>query len=421
LKNKIKTWHWIIFLLLLLLAFRIELIVDCLIFWEKYISLVFSDFSTAIQLLDLNTLEILFAPLLIILIGYLVIKHRTKSFLSATLKFTPAFTVLLLFVFLFAPIITNRNPDFQKDLSVTKLLPPFSRVISISFDEKESGKDNSSIFDLKKKIIPPSFNEKGIFVDSVSSDQKKYYKGKKEYLIADLFDKLNDIKIETKNYLLGTDEFGRDVMTRLIFGTRISLLVGLTSVLVSLFIGIVLGFIAAYSHGIIDTTLNRFAEVMLAFPVIYLVVLILALFGSSLISIVIVLGLSGWMSLFKIVRSEILALKTKDYIMTSGLIGLSKTQILLKEIIPVIIIPVVVNTVFQFSNVILAESALSYLGLTVGGNYPSWGSMIESGQEYMRTAWWMIVFPGTILILTLFSFNNLGRKINEIFIPRTRQ
>ena len=137
-------------------------------------------------------------------------------------------------------------------------------------------------------------------------------------------------------------------------------------------------------------------------------------------SIIIVLGFSGWMSLFKIVRSEIINLKTKDFIQTAGLIGLSKKQILLKEILPVIIIPVVVNTVFQFSNVILAESALSYLGLTVGGGYPSWGSMIESGQEYLRVAWWMIVFPGTVLILTLFSFNNLGKKINEFYIPRIK-
>lgn len=420
-KNKIKIWHWIIFLLLLFLIFRVEQFIDCIYFWGSYIDLFFSNPDTAGQLFDFSTVEILFTPLFIIVIGFITVKFRTKVFLSSLLKPTPAFSVLLFFTFLFAPIITHRNPDFQKDLSVTKLLPPFSSVTSIILAGEEVESNKSTTIEIKKRIIPLSFNDNQIFADSMRSDRKKYYKGNKEYFISDLSGKSQDIKIETKNFLLGTDEYGRDIFTRLIFGTRISLLIGFTSVFVSLLIGILFGFIAAYSHGIVDTILNRFAEVMLAFPVIYLVVLILALFGSSLISIVIVLGFSGWMSLFKIVRGEIIALKTKDFMITAGLIGLTKKQILLKEVLPVIIIPVVVNTIFQFSNVILAESALSYLGLTVGGSYPSWGSMIESGQEYMRTAWWMIVFPGTVLILTLFSFNNLGRKLQELFIPRTRQ
>jgi peptide/nickel transport system permease protein len=406
---------------MIFIAFRFEQIINSLIFLAKYFSLIFSDFTTAIQIFDLNTLEILLTPVLIILISVVVIKFKRKPFLSSSLTFTTAFSVFLVFIFLFASFITNRNPDFQKDLSVTKLLPPFSRVKTIVLQNKSEMNDKGILLHLKKKIIPSSFDENIFFADSIRTDQSIFFKGKNEHLISELSGSLNDIKIETKDFLLGTDEFGRDILTRLIFGTRISLLVGLTSVLVSLFIGILLGFISAYSGGIIDTTLNRFAEVMLAFPVIYLVVLILALFGNSLFSIVIVLGFSGWMSLFKIVRNEIIAIKSKDYMITAGLIGLSKTQILLKEVLPVIIIPVVVNTVFQFSNVILAESALSYLGLTISGGYPSWGSMIESGQEYMRAAWWMIVFPGTILILTLFTFNDLGRKINELFIPRTRQ
>jgi peptide/nickel transport system permease protein len=401
--------------------FRFDLLIDCFEFWEVYISLIFSDWNTAIQLFDLNTFEILFSPLLIVLLIFYSIKLRKKNILSANLTFTSAFSVLLIFIFLFASILTNRNPDFQKDLSVTRLLSPFSSAKLILIKNKFDQIDRDRIVELKQKIIPLSYNDNLFFADSISKDQKKYFKGIKEYFISSLIKTDQSYQIKEQNYLLGTDEFGRDILTRLIFGTRISLLIGLSSVIVSLLIGIILGFIAASYSGIIDTILNRFAEVMLAFPVIYLVVLILALFGSSLISIVIVLGFSGWMSLFKIVRSEIVSLKKKDFINTANMIGLSKKQILLKEILPVIIIPVIVNTIFQFSNVILAESALSYLGLTVGGSYPSWGSMIESGQEYIRIAWWMIVFPGAILILTLFTFNNLGRKLNEFFIPRTQQ
>ncbi len=420
-KNKFKTWHWIVLLLALLIVFRFELWICCFEFWGVYISFIFSDFKTTVQLFDLNTFEILVSPFLVALIIFYTIKLRTKRFLSADLTFTSAFSVLLIFIFLFASIITNRNPDFQKDLSVTRLLSPFSSAKLILIKNKFEQSDRDKLVELKQMIIPLSYNENLFFADSVNKDQKKYFKGGKEYFISSLVKADQSFQIKEQNYLLGTDEFGRDILTRLIFGTRISLLIGLSSVIVSLLIGIILGFIAASNSGIIDTILNRFAEVMLAFPVIYLVVLILALFGSSLISIVVVLGFSGWMSLFKIVRNEIFSLKRKDFIITANLVGLSKKQILLKEILPVIIIPVIVNTIFQFSNVILAESALSYLGLTVGGNYPSWGSMIESGQEYIRIAWWMIVFPGMILILTLFTFNNLGRKLNEFFIPRTQQ
>ena len=403
------------------MTFRFEVIIDCFTFWGMYISLLFSDFKTAAQLFDLNTFEILLSPLLIILLVFFIVKFRKKKFFSAGLTFTTAFSVLLIFIFLFASIVSNRNPEFQKDLSVTRLLIPFSTVNSIVVKNQIVPTDREKLVELKQKIIPMSYNGNIFFADSMSNDQKKYYRGNKEYLVSSLVKSDQNYQVEEKSFLLGTDEFGRDILTRLIFGTRTSLLIGLSSVVVSLLIGILFGFFAASNPGIIDTVLNRFAEVMLAFPVIYLVVLILALFGSSLISIVIVLGFSGWMSLFKIVRSEIVSLKKKDFIVSANLIGLSKKQILLKEILPVIIIPVIVNTIFQFSNVILAESALSYLGLTVSGGYPSWGSMIESGQEYIRIAWWMIVFPGAILILTLFTFNNLGRKLNEFFIPRTQQ
>ena len=156
----------------------------------------------------------------------------------------------------------------------------------------------------------------------------------------------------------------------------------------------------------------------LAFPIIFFVVLILALFGSSTISVIIVLGLSGWMSLFKIVKAEVINIKTKDYFLTAKMIGLSKTKLLTKEILPVIMIPVTVNIIFLYGNVILAESALSYLGLGVSSEYPSWGKMIEAGQEYMHHAWWLILFPGLMLIITLLTANSIGRRINIYFNPR---
>ena len=147
---------------------------------------------------------------------------------------------------------------------------------------------------------------------------------------------------------------------------------------------------------------------------IILVILVIGLFGSSLWSIIIVLGLSGWMSLFKIVKSELVSLKNKDYFLAAQMIGLNKSQLLIKEVIPIIAAPVIVNIVFQFGNVILAESALSYLGLGIGNDFPSWGAMIQSGQSYISRAWWMIFFPGTILVGTLLTAKNIGDKLNKV-------
>ena len=158
----------------------------------------------------------------------------------------------------------------------------------------------------------------------------------------------------------------------------------------------------------------------LVFPVLFLIILILALFGNSLFSVIAVLGVSGWMSLFKIVRSEVISLKNKDYFITAKLIGLSGKDLLLKEVLPIIMAPLIVNLVFQYGNVILAEAALSYLGLGTGSIYPSWGVMIESGQNYLSQAWWMIFFPGIFLSVTLYTANNFGKKLQIYINPRLK-
>ena len=330
---------------------------------------------------------------------------------------------LIFFAFCFAPLITNENPDFQKDLKVTKLLSPFSSVKVIHLNkEGQNGSSSTEGFRFyKDEVIKPSFDESLIFADKVeiSIDHILYWQ-------KDLQKKLGFSEVKTENgkpdigektFILGTDEFGRDIFTRLIYGARISLLVGIGSVFVSLIIGLAIGFIAGLKGGVIDMIFSRITDLFLAFPVIYLIILILAMFGNSLLSVIFVLGFSGWMSLFKIVKTEVISAKNKDYIVSAGLLGITKFNILTKEILPVIIIPVMVNIIFQFSNVILAESALSYLGLGSGSSYPSWGSMIESGQQYLTKAWWMIFFPGLILILTIFSVNDLGKRLNKLFNP----
>jgi peptide/nickel transport system permease protein len=427
LKSGLKIIHWIIFLWLLLAIVRFELIIDYLYLILSYSSLFFTDTPSAFAVQSFGLVDAFLSALLFLLIIPLILFFGKRfRFITGKLNFSFGFLIVLGFVFLFAPIISNENPDFSKNLSVTKLLPPLSSVkqFELKYDEL-SNLSAAEMFRKKSaEIIKPSFNENIIFADSVKLSEKIiYYQKNISYEIESeqIIDESGVPLIEEKFFLLGTDEFGRDLFVRLIYGTRISLTVGIGAVILSFVIGIILGFIAGYRGGFPDILLNRFTEIFLAFPVIYLVVLILALFGSSVFSVIIVLGVSGWMSLFKIVKSEVLSIKQKDFFSTAELVGLSKYKLLSKEILPVIIVPVLVNLVFLFSNVVLAEAALSYLGLGTGNTYPSWGSMISSGQEYITKAWWLIAFPGLGLILTLFSFNSSGRMLGRIINPRLRK
>lgn len=408
--------------MLFLLIVQFELILNYYSLLIKYIELLFSDFQSALTILSFRLTDAMLTSLILILTFILILVFRNKfSFLQQKISLSPAFLILLGFVYIFAPIITNENPEYSGKLSVTKLLPPLSSVKQIEIQNSESLNEVERFLTESEKIIKPPFSDKIILADSVTQTDKIIYYQKnisneigKEKL-AMMNGKVN---VKERFYWLGTDEFGRDLFSRLIYGTRISISVGLGAVILSFIIGIILGFIAGYRGGFLDSLLNRFAETFLAFPIIYLIVLILALFGSSMYSVILVLGISGWMSLFKIVKSEVLSIKQKDFFMAAELVGLPKIHLLFKEIFPVLITPVIINLVFLFSNIILAEAALSYLGLGTGNEYPSWGAMISSGQEYITKAWWLITFPGLGLILTLFSFNSSGRKLGKKLNPR---
>jgi peptide/nickel transport system permease protein len=398
----------------------VELLYNLVQLWKQHFLLLANDFLEAIQLLDLQLLDVLISAALFILIPVLLLVFRKKlKWLNVYINFSSGVLLILLLAFVFAPIITDENPEFQKDLRMTKLLPPLSKVkvLHLKGVDNSNGSSVEKFLALKNLTVKQSYDDNVIFIDNlkIKSDRIIYLQkektGKLDLSLVQLKD--GNPVVTNRFFILGADEFGRDIFTRLIFGVRISILVGIGSVVVSLLIGLTLGFIAGTRGGIVDILFSRLTDLFLAFPIIYLIILILAMFGNSLLTIIIVLGLSGWMSLFKIVKSEVLSVKNKDYITTAIMMGLPKRKILTKEILPVIMIPLVVNIIFQFSNVILAESALSYLGLGTGNSYPSWGAMIESGQQYIAKAWWMILFPGIILIFTLFSANNLGKKLNK--------
>ncbi|MHB1686714.1 MAG: ABC transporter permease [Ignavibacteriaceae bacterium] len=424
--SKIKIWHLVFAICLALFLLRFGLIIRTFSLLLIYFKLLFENFSQAISQMEFSFIDSFASAILIIIIPVFVflLRKRIKLF-SAPLNFTSTTIIVLISFFIFAPLAVSSNPDFQQNISETKLLPPLSSVKVIHLIKENNSANN--LFDkfikLKKGVVKNTFDESIIFADSISVTNTVtiFQKGNQVVFPEDKILFSNGSPVITKKYFLfGTDEFGRDIFSRLIYGARISLFVGLGSVVISLLLGLSLGFLAGYPGGIIDTTISRITDMFLSFPVIFFVILILALFGNSLFTVILVLGFSGWMSLFKIVRSEVISIKQKDFFISAKMSGLSGYRLLTKEVLPIILAPVVVNLVFQYGSVILAEAALSFLGLGTGSSYPSWGAMIEAGQNYLTEAWWMIVPPGLCLFVTLYAANNLGREINLIFNPRLK-
>ena len=423
-KPSIKIWHLLLLVWVILLFTRVDFIIQSIILFYRCCIIIFSDFGSAVNLTNFSLLDVFLSLFLIFALPlFFIFKRKRFQFLYVKLNLYYAVLILLLFAFIFAPLITDENPDFQKNLGITRLLPPLSSVKVLHLDNKknEVKSDIDKFIEQREKVVKNSFTDEFIYIDSLSQSKKIFYYQKG---LAKQIDK-NEILfsggkpvITSRLFILGTDEFGRDIFSRIIYGARISLSVGLGAVIISLIVGLFFGYLSGYVGGLFDIIFSRITDMFLAFPIIFLVILILALFGNTILSVIIVLGFSGWMSLFKIVKGEVISIKQKDYFISARLLGLSKTQLLLKEVLPVILIPVTVNIVFQFGNVILAESALSYLGLGTGINSPSWGAMIESGQEYLSHAWWMIIFPGFMLIITLLTANNIGRELNKIYNPR---
>ncbi|MBK7227536.1 MAG: ABC transporter permease [Ignavibacteriales bacterium] len=421
--SKIKIWQFITSVSVLIAVVRSNYIISLMNLWFDILKSLVNEGVNIFSIFDYSLIDSLFSSLLIFIIPIVfIINSRLKKIFSSQLKLSNAVLTLLMLAFIFAPLITLQNPEFQKDIRVTKLLQPFSVVKYVEL-KKNIQTDFNELQILKSKvdeIIPKSYKNEIVYFDSsLITNSFKYYQTERISEIE--LSKLKCINgkpvVRTKMFLLGSDEYGRDVFTRIIFGSRISLLVGFGAVIVSLLLGIILAFIAAENGGVLNLVISRITDLFLTFPAIFLVMLILALFGSNVFSIIVVLGFTGWMSLFKIAKSEIISIKSKEYYLSAKLIGLKNSKLLIREILPVIIVPVMVNLIFQFSNVVLAESALSFLGLGLGNNYPSWGAMIESGQRYIEQSWWLIFMPGFVLVVTLLSINELGRKISKSFNP----
>lgn len=221
-----------------------------------------------------------------------------------------------------------------------------------------------------------------------------------------------------KEHPFGTDELGRDVLSRLIWGGRISLAVGLIAVGIATVIGLLLGALAGYYGGWIDEVIMRLVDIMLCFPTFFLILAVIAFLEPSIFNIMAVIGLTSWMGVARLVRAEFLSLKERGFVLAARAIGAPSIRIIFSHILPNAMGPVLVWMVLGTGNAILVESALSFLGIGIQPPVPSWGNMLSSGKDYLEVAYWLSLFPGMAILLAVLGYNMLGEGIREMLDPK---
>jgi peptide/nickel transport system permease protein len=226
------------------------------------------------------------------------------------------------------------------------------------------------------------------------------------------------LKGPTGAHLLGTDNYGRDLLSRVIWGSRVSLAVGLLSMSIAVSVGVFIGATSGYFGGAVDAVLMRLTELMLVFPAFFLLILIVATFGRSVTMLVFMLGFTSWAVSARIIRGEVLKVKERDYILATYSIGASSSRIILLHVLPNIVSVIIVSATVRVGVLILVEAGLSFLGLGIQEPMSSWGSMISAGALYMRQAWWFATFPGVAIFMTVLGFNLLGEGLRDILDPR---
>lgn len=219
---------------------------------------------------------------------------------------------------------------------------------------------------------------------------------------------------------LGTDNLGRDVLSRIFYGSRVSLLVGFSAVVVAELLGILLGLVSGYYGGKIDSLIMRTADIFMAYPFMLLTISVIAVLGSSIFNLILILGISDWVTYARTIRGSVLSLKEKEFVEASRAVGTRHPVIIYRHILPNVISPLLVLGTLRVANIIIWESGLSFLGMGVPPPMPTWGRMLAEGRVYITDAWWLATFPGVAIMITILSINLLGDGLRDALDPRLR-
>jgi ABC-type dipeptide/oligopeptide/nickel transport system permease subunit len=224
----------------------------------------------------------------------------------------------------------------------------------------------------------------------------------------------------TMAHPLGTDNLGRDVLARILYGSRISLLVGFSAVVLGEFIGIILGLVSGYYGGKLDSLIMRTADIFMAYPFMLLTISVIAVLGNSMFNLILVLGISDWVIYARTIRGSVLSLKEKEFVEAARAAGTRHLPIIYRHIFPNVISPLLVLGTLRVANIIIWESGLSFLGMGVPPPTPSWGRMLADGRMYISDAWWLVTLPGLAIMVTILSINLLGDGLRDALDPRLR-
>jgi len=361
-------------------------------------------------------------------------KISLRAFMRQKIALIASAIIFILYSVAFlAPYIAPFSPYDQQDFLVTAYQPPLSRIDALVLKQPKTleipmqkGEGNAIFMantligdfrKLKTRNEPHAIR----FVNSVHEEGQNavYQQGMRTKTIP--LEELAGPEYKVKRtFLLGTDQYGRDILSRVIYGSRISLSIGFLVVLISVTLGTVVGVSSGYFGGWADAVMMRIVDVLIAFPALFLILIIIATFGNSIYLIVITLSFTGWMGVARIVRSQVLSLKEQEFILAARSLGLSDMRIIFRHLAPNTLTPVIIAATLRIGSIILTEAGLSFLGLGVQPPVPSWGNIINEGRDSLLNHWWISTFPGIAILTTVVCFNLLGDGVRDALDPRMR-